>query len=58
MDTNKIQPQPSGVSKLSGEQMIRVEKIHETLSGADSSSLEKWVSDFEKDQDPEREIRV
>jgi hypothetical protein len=58
MDTNQIHPQPNGVSKLRDEQLVRVTRIHDSLSEADPSSLEKWVSDFEKDQDPEREIRV
>lgn len=58
MDTNEIHSQPNGVSKLSDEQLVRVKRIHDSLSEADPSSLDKWISDFEKDQDPESEIRV
>ena len=56
--TNQIHPQPNAVSVLTENQLSRIRKIHEGLSEADPSSLDKWISDFEKDQDPEREIGV
>lgn len=56
--TDQIHPQPNAVSTLTEDQISRIRKIHGVLSEADTSSLDKWISDFEKDQDPEKEIGV
>jgi hypothetical protein len=53
---NAIQPQPSQVSRLSDEQLTRVRIIQRALANVDNSGLEKWIADFEKDDDPENEI--
>jgi hypothetical protein len=38
--------------------MERLKKLQETFAEVDPSPLEKWVDDFKRDQDPEREIRI
>lgn len=58
LDTNKIRPQPSRHSRLSGEQITRVKQVQSALSEVDPSSIDKWTEDFEKDRDPEKELRL
>jgi hypothetical protein len=53
-----IHPQPNRQSKLSAAQLGRIKKLQVALSEVDDSSLDKWIEDFEKDRDPEREIRI
>jgi hypothetical protein len=57
-NTRDILPQPNSQSKLTDQQVIRVQRIQTALSEADPSTTEKWIEDFEKDRDPEREILV
>ncbi len=56
--TSDIKPQPTRQSKLTDAQLARTKKLHIALADVDDSSLDKWVEDFEKDRDPEKEIRV
>lgn len=58
VNPSTIQAQPTRVSRLSNDQLARVRRIHTLLSEVDPSSLDKWIADFEKDRDPEREIRL
>lgn len=53
-----IKQYPTRQSKLTDEQLARLRKLHTNLAEVDNSSLDKWVEDFEKDRDPEKEIRV
>ena len=56
--TNDIHRQTSSQSRLGEEQVARVKRIQAALSEVDPSSFEKWVGDFEKDRDPEKELRL
>lgn len=58
MNPNSIVPQGSRQSHLTEQQLPRVRRLQSVLSEVDPSSLEKWTEDFEKDQDPEKEIRI
>ncbi|MDC3960305.1 hypothetical protein [Polyangium jinanense] len=44
--------------KLSDDQMERIKKLQETFREVDPMPLEKWIDDFKRDADPDREIRV
>jgi hypothetical protein len=56
--TEDVRPQPTRQSKLTDKQLARVRKLQTDLVEVDPSSLDKWVEDFEKDRNPEKEIRV
>jgi len=43
---------------LTEQQLVRVRRLQSALSEADPSTFEKWTEDFEKDQDPEKEISI
>jgi hypothetical protein len=38
--------------------MERIRKLQQTFSEVDPMPLEKWVDDFKRDKDPDREIRI
>jgi hypothetical protein len=55
---SEVQPQSTPQSKLNDNQLRRIKKLQASLADVDDSSLDKWVEDFEKDRDPEREILI
>jgi hypothetical protein len=55
--TSDIQQRKERQSKLSDDQVVRVKRLKASLAEVDSSSLDKWIEDFEKDLHPEAEIR-
>jgi hypothetical protein len=57
-DPKTITPQPSRSSRLTPEQKRRVAKLQRALAEVDDSSTAKWQEDFEKDRDPEKELRT
>ena len=56
-DPHSLKPQPSRLSVLSPEQKVRIEKLQAVLAEVDNSDVAKWEDDFERDRDPERELR-
>src|ERR1700730_5437120 len=56
--TDEVKPQPTRQSTLTNEQLVRIRKIQTSLAEVDNSSLGKWIQDFEKDRNPEKDIRV
>src|SRR6266852_1742292 len=58
VNPNRILPQSNRQSRLTEQQLVRVRRLQSALSEADPSTFEKWTEDFEKDQDPEKEISV
>lgn len=56
--TADIKPGPVRHDTLSPEQKDRIRKIQTALADADHSSLENWIEDFRRDEDPDREIAV
>jgi hypothetical protein len=58
IDPNSIAPSPIRHERLTAEQVTRVKRLQETFKDVDPSPLEKWVEDFKRDEDPDREIRV
>ena len=39
-------------------QVERLRELRQTFKEVDSSSLEKWIDDFRRDADPDREIAI
>jgi hypothetical protein len=58
VDTSNIHPQQTKQSTLTSDQITRIKKAHAILGEVDTSSLDQTIGDFEKDRDPEREIRI
>lgn len=58
VDTAKLQPGPVRHEQLSAAQMERIKKLQQTFSEVDPMPLEKWVDDFKRDLNPDRELRV
>lgn len=58
IDPTKLRPGPVRHEQLSADQMERIKKLHQTFHEVDSSPLEKWVDDFKRDANPDREIRI
>jgi len=58
VNPNRILPQSNRQSRLTEQQLVRVRRLQSALSEADPSTFEKWTEDFEKDQDPEKEISI
>jgi hypothetical protein len=58
VDPKTIQPGPIRRDALSAEQMDRLRALQATFAEVDSMPFEKWVEDFKRDTDPDREIRI
>jgi hypothetical protein len=58
VDPKTIHPGPIQRESLSDEQMARVRKLQATFVEVDGQTVEKWVDDFRRDADPDRELRV
>jgi hypothetical protein len=54
----QLQPGPIRHEALTAAQLDRLTKLQQTFSDVDPTPLEKWVDDFQRDHDPEREIRI
>ncbi len=58
VDPNKLKAGPVRHASLTEEQMVRVRRIQKIFSEVDPSPLEKWVEDFKRDLNPERELGI
>ena len=58
IDPASARPGPLQHEQLTSAQIERIEKVQQTFSEVDPSRLDKWVEDFKRDRDPEREIRI
>lgn len=58
VDPNSIQPGPIQRDALSDNQMDRIRALQSLFVEVDGQPLEKWVDDFKRDADPDRELRV
>jgi hypothetical protein len=43
---------------LTPAQVDRITRLHETFRDVDPTPLSKWLEDFKRDNDPDREIRI
>ena len=53
-----LKPNEIQHERLSEEQVRRIARLHEIFAEVDSSSLEKWIDNFKRDQDPDLEIAI
>ena len=53
-----IQPGPIRRDVLSDEQMARIRTLQATFVEVDGLTVERWVDNFKRDMDPDKELRV
>jgi hypothetical protein len=58
VNTNQLKPGPIRHEKLSDLQIQRIKKIRGAFAEVDQSSFDKWMDDFRRDADPDREIAI
>jgi hypothetical protein len=58
VNANQLKPGPIRHEKLSDLQIQRLKKIRGAFAEVDQSSFDKWIDDFRRDADPDREIAV
>jgi hypothetical protein len=58
VDPKTIQAGPIRHEKLTDEQMERIRSLQATFAEVDSQSIDKWVDNFKRDQDPDRELQI
>jgi hypothetical protein len=58
IDPNKISQGPVIHERLSDTQIDRITRLQKVFSEVDPTPLAKWISDFSRDQNPDREIKI
>jgi hypothetical protein len=58
MNVKDIQLGPVVHDTLSKEQLEKIAKIHSTLAEVNRASLEETITNFKRDQNPDREIQI
>lgn len=58
IDPSKLEPGPIRHASLTEGQMARVQRVQKVFSEVDPSPIEKWVEDFRRDANPERELSL
>ena len=58
IDPSKLTPGPIQHANLTDEQLARVTHVQKVFHEVDSSPLEKWVEDFQRDVNPDSEIKI
>lgn len=58
MDSNIIQQGPIIQDSLTFKQLENIEYLYTTFKEVDPTSLENWIEDFRRDQNPDREIEI
>ncbi|MBL7911288.1 MAG: hypothetical protein JNJ41_09570 [Bacteroidia bacterium] len=58
MDPNEISPGPILADTLSSVQLKKIDYLYATFKEVDPTTKEKWIEDFKRDQDPDREIEI
>ena len=57
VDPQSLQPGPAR-GQLTPAQLERVEKLQKTFADVDPTPLKKWVEDFSRDLNPDRELAI
>jgi hypothetical protein len=57
-DGTSLRPGPIRHEMLTPDQMRRIAVLQKTFGDVDPSPFEKWVDDFKRDRDPDREIAI
>jgi len=58
VDPGTLRQSPVQHDSLSPSQVDRIKKVHEVFAEVDPTPLEKWLEDFRRDRDPDREIAI
>lgn len=58
MDVDKLQSGPILRNSLSEAQLEKIDYLVKTFKEVDPTTREKWIEDFKKDQNPDREIEI
>jgi hypothetical protein len=58
VDPASLKPGQIRHERLSSGQMERIHKLRDTLAEVHHSPLEKWIDDFKRDADPDKELAV
>ena len=58
VQASELKPGPIRHDELSAAQIERLTKLHETFRDVDPTPLAKWIDDFKRDANPEREISI
>lgn len=58
VDPNTIQPGPIRREALTDEQMARIRALQATFVEVDGMTVEKWVDDFKRDLNPDKELMI
>ena len=58
IDPNKLEAGPIRHSNLTEDQISRVRRVQRVFSEVDPSPIEKWIEDFKRDENPERELAI
>src|SRR5512145_179227 len=53
-----LKPGQLSCQELSPRQMERIHKLRDALAEVERSPIEKWVDNFKRDADPDRELAV
>jgi hypothetical protein len=57
-DLDSLQPEPIRHQKLSPGQMERINKLRDTFAEVERSPIEKWVDNFKRDANPDKELAI
>ena len=56
--TASLKPGPKRRQGLSPNQMERIYKLRDTLAEVEHSSIERWVDNFNRDANPDKELAI
>jgi hypothetical protein len=57
-DLAPLKPGPARHQGLSPNQMERIYKLRDTLADVEHSPIEKWVENFKRDANPDKELAI
>jgi hypothetical protein len=58
VDPASLKPGPVRRQGLSPKQMDRIYRLRDTLAEVEHSPIEKWVDNFKRDADPDKELAI
>lgn len=58
IDPNKLEAGPVRHTNLTEDQTSRIQRVQKIFSEVDPSPIEKWMEDFKRDTNPERELAI
>ena len=58
IDPNEVQFSPTMHDSLPDELLERIRVVHATFADVDGTPLDKWISDFKRDVNPEPNVKI